>query len=83
MAKPVVDGLEKDLTGKARVVRLDVTSQVGRQAAARYSVRGVPTLVLVDGSGQPVHTQVGLIRSGPVLEQVELMFEHQPTIGHK
>ena len=78
-----MDGLEKDLTGKARVVRLDVLSQVGRQAAARYNVRGVPTLVLVDGSGQPVHTQVGFLRSGPVLEQVELMLEHQSTIGHR
>ena len=45
-------------------------SGVGRQAAARYGVRGVPTLIVVD-SGEPVYQQVGIMRSAPVIEQVE------------
>lgn len=71
MAKPVVDRLEDKLEGQAEVIRLDLLSEVGRQAAARYGVRGVPTLIVVDGNGRPVHSQAGVLRSEPVLEQIE------------
>ena len=70
MAKPIVDGLEKKLADKATVIRLDVMSQVGRQAAAYYGVRGIPTLVVVDGNGQSVYSQVGILRPAQVVEQV-------------
>ena len=73
MAKPVVDGLEKKLDGKAEVVRLDVLSGVGQQAARQYGVRGVPALVVVDGSGQAVFGQAGIPRPGQVIEQVETL----------
>ena len=75
MVKPIVNGLEKQLAGKAKVVRLDVMSSVGRAAAARYGVRGLPTLVLVDGEGQPVYSQAGIVRPGPVIEQVDTVLE--------
>jgi thioredoxin-like negative regulator of GroEL len=75
VAKPIVDGLERKLDGKAEVVRLDVMSEVGRNAAARYGVRGLPTLVLVDGDGQPVYSQAGIVRPGPVIEQVDTILE--------
>lgn len=71
MAKPIVDGLEKKLEGKAEVVRLDLMSKVGRQAARRYGVRAVPTLVVIDGQGNVVHGQAGIPRSGQVIEQVD------------
>jgi hypothetical protein len=73
VAKPVVDGLEKKLDGKAEVVRLDVLSGVGQQAARRYGVRGVPALVVVDGSGQAVFGQAGIPRPGPIVQQVETL----------
>lgn len=77
MAKPVVDGLENNLAGKAEVIRLDVLSQVGRQAAARYGIRGVPSLVVVGENGQAVYGQAGIPRPGPVLEQVETILSTQ------
>jgi thioredoxin-related protein len=54
-----VDRLERDLEGQAQVLRLSIMSGVGRELAARYGVRGVPTFLLFDGSGQIVHYQVG------------------------
>jgi thioredoxin-related protein len=75
LTKPIVDGLEKKLAGQATVVRLDVMSKVGRQAAARYGVRGMPTLVVVDGHGQAVYSQMGIPRPGQVVDQVETMLE--------
>jgi thioredoxin-like negative regulator of GroEL len=77
VAKPVVDGLEKKLDGKAEVVRLNVLSGVGQQAARQYGVRGVPALVVVDGSGQAVFGQAGIPRPGRVIEQVETLIVSQ------
>jgi len=67
----VVDRLEHQLDGKAEVIRLDMLSGVGRQAAVRFGVRAAPTLVVLDGEGQVALTQVGLIRPGDVQARVE------------
>jgi len=48
------------LEGQAQVLRLSVTDGVGRRLAARYGVRGVPTLVLLNGAGDVVLTQPGI-----------------------
>lgn len=74
-----MDGLERKLAGKASVIRLDLMSQVGRQAAARFGVRAVPTLLVVDGDGQVVLTQVGMLRPGDVQAQVDELI---PTGGY-
>ncbi len=71
MAKLTVDGLERDLDGKAAVLRLDVNGPVGRQAAARFGVRAVPTLIVVDGQGQVALTQVGRLHAADVRGKVE------------
>jgi len=73
LAKPVVDRLEHQLEGKAQVIRLDILSRVGRQAAARYGVRGMPTLVVVDGKGEPVYGRYGIPVPGQIVEQVDTL----------
>jgi hypothetical protein len=71
VAKPIVDGLEQDLAGQAKVIRLDLWSPVGREAARHFGVRGLPTLLVVDGEGRVVLTQLGLLRPGEVRNRVE------------
>ena len=66
-----MDGLERNLEGKATVLRLDVGGELGGQAAAMLGVRGVPTLVLVDGSGRPLLSQSGLLKPAEVLAMVD------------
>lgn len=66
-----MDRLERKLDGRADVVRLDVMSQVGRQAAGHFGVRAVPTLLVVNGEGQVALTQVGIFRPGDVQAQVD------------
>lgn len=78
MNKPIVDGLERDLAGKAAVVRLDIMSSLGLQTAITYGVRGVPTLIVVDGQGEPVLTQISLIRPGAVKDQVDALLAQTP-----
>jgi thioredoxin-related protein len=59
LAKPVVDRLERDLKGQVHVLRLSAWGSVGRQLGARFGVRGVPTFLLFDDTGQMIHYQVG------------------------
>ena len=54
-----MDGLERDLDGQARVVRLSVLSELGREVAQRYGVRGVPTFLIFDAQGELIERQVG------------------------
>ncbi|MCB0156019.1 MAG: hypothetical protein KDF65_14585 [Anaerolineae bacterium] len=68
MAKPLVDRLETNLTGKAEVIRLDLLSGVGREAARQYGIRAVPSLVVVDGQGDVVY---GLPSSNQIIAAVE------------
>jgi len=66
VAKPIVDGIERRLAGKASVVRLDVMSEIGRQAAGRFSVRAVPTVIVLDGDGQVALSQAGRIKAAEI-----------------
>lgn len=63
--------LERDLEGQAKVLRLNALSSVGRQLAMRYGVRGVPTFLLFDGSGQMFHYQVGRLDADRIKAEVD------------
>jgi thioredoxin-related protein len=56
----MVDRLERELEGKARMVRLGVFDQVGQEMARRYDVRGVPTFLIFDGQGNLIGREVGM-----------------------
>ena len=73
MAKPIVDGIERDLEGRARVVRLSVMSDIGSRAAQRYNVRGVPTVLVFDGNGNLIEQRTGIPDRKKVVSQV-MMF---------
>ncbi len=60
MAKPVVDRLERELSGSAKVLRINVMSRAGLALAREYGVSAVPTLVVFDGKGQVVYARAGL-----------------------
>lgn len=64
MAKPAVDGLQKDLEARGlSLVRLSISDAVGLQVAQGFGVRGVPTLVVFDGSGDIGLRQIGHINA--------------------
>jgi len=70
LTKPVVDGLEQDLTGRATVHRIDFMSPLGREVAAQYGVDYIPTLLLFDGNGQLIIRQQGLINADRIRYEV-------------
>ena len=65
-----MDRLERDLEGQIQVLRVSAWSSVGRQLAARYGVRGVPTFLLFDGSGQMFHHQVGRLDADRIKAEI-------------
>ena len=50
-ARPVVDGIERDLGSRVRVFRADVASPEGRKLARRVGLDLVPTFIAFDGQG--------------------------------
>ena len=66
-----MDGIERELGDTVRVLRLSVTDSVGRDLAARYGVRGVPYLILLDGDGNAVLAQTGSPQREEILEAVD------------
>ncbi len=59
MSKPAVDRLERELDGKAKLLRINVMSQSGLALAREYDVVAVPTFIVFDGKGQVVYAQAG------------------------
>ena len=66
-----MDRLEKELGDEVQVLRLSVTGEAGRAAAARYGVRAVPTFVIFDGEGVPRAQSSGLPSRGAMQAQLE------------
>jgi thioredoxin-related protein len=70
LAKPVVDGIERETASQARVVRLDVNSPQGSELAQHFGVRAIPTVLLLDGAGEVVLEQVGRINRVQVIKAI-------------
>ena len=70
MAKPIVDGIERDLGDQAQVVRLSVMSGTGSRAAQRYGVKSIPTTIIFGGSGDVVSQIVCVPNRQDVVAQV-------------
>ncbi|NDJ53349.1 MAG: hypothetical protein GYB68_09735 [Chloroflexi bacterium] len=82
MAKPVVDRIEQTVAGDAQVIHLNALSEVGRVAAATYGVRALPTLVLLDGCGQPVARYAGFeLVPQQIAEDVRKVNQCQPDLS--
>jgi len=65
-----VDRLEADLKGRATVLRIDLLSPVGREAARNYGVTLIPAVLVFDGQGQVVQRQIGMIDAAAIYTTV-------------
>lgn len=59
MAKPVVDGLERDMKDKVRFARVDIGGDTGSDLASRYGISGVPAFVVLDPDGRVIYRKIG------------------------
>ena len=56
---PIVDGLESDFAGQARVLQLDANETKNAQLQQQYGLRGHPTFAVLDRNGRVVQTFIG------------------------
>lgn len=70
---PALDDVAREYEGLARVVKVDVDAQPG--LASQYSVRGVPTLLLVVG-GEVKERYTGGMGRGKLAELIERHLEN-------
>jgi hypothetical protein len=70
--KPVVDGIERDVAGRALVVRLDLLSEAGVTIAKRFGVEFTPTFVLLDRRGAVIDTLRAVDRDAMASRLLEL-----------
>ena len=63
------------MEGRAVVLRLDATDDLGGELAMRYGVRAVPTFVLLDGTGAPVLRQSGMPDRVQIVAAAEKLLE--------
>jgi len=68
MIAPAVDAVADDFVGKAKVGKVDVDSN--QQTAARFQVRGIPTLLVFKG-GKVVDQVVGAVPKEKLTELLE------------
>ena len=61
-----MDGLERDLQGELKVVRLDVNSEAGRELGERWRAGFTPTFILFDGAGRETWRTQGALDPGVV-----------------
>ena len=59
-AKPVVDGLDRELAGRATFLRANIQKEPGRALARRHGVETVPTVLVFDDRGSLILKQNGV-----------------------
>jgi hypothetical protein len=65
----MVDGLERELAGRATVVRLNVDDRAGAEARDRFQTTKVPAIILLDADGvQRYRTEGKLPRRQAILD---------------
>ena len=68
MMAPTLDAIAADYAGKVKVGKVNVDDNGG--VAARYSIRGIPTLLLFKG-GQVVEQRVGAVGKSEVQKMLD------------
>jgi thioredoxin-related protein len=66
-----VDGLEQTYGTRLHMMRVNFNSSAGQDLAARYQVRGHPTIVIIDYAGLSRATIIGVPRRERVEQAIK------------
>ena len=65
-----MNGIEKDLEGQAKVVRLNLLDKLGREIASAYDVRAIPAMIVFDGAGRVRLSHQGVPNRQRIVQEV-------------
>ena len=68
-----MNGIERDLDGQAQVIRLDLSSSLGREIASRHDIRSVPTLLVFNGDGDVAFRYSGIPNRKEIVSQARAL----------
>ena len=68
MMKPIIDDIEKEYTGKVKVVFHDVWTPEGKEKAQKYKFRVIPTQVFLDKEGKEYYRHEGFFSKNELVE---------------
>ncbi len=71
MLTPIVDQVEQKIKQFADVRRIDVDEE--HNMGAEFSIRAIPTLVLLDKDGSIYWRHTGVLSEGDLIRQIELL----------
>jgi thioredoxin-related protein len=69
-AKPIVDGIESEYSGRLIVLRVNVQDADGMVLARQHAVLGTPTFIFFDPQGNELWRRVGTISPAQVAESL-------------
>ena len=75
---PAITALARDYAGRVKVVQVNVEGNM--EAAGRYQVSGVPTMIFF-ANGQPVDRLVGEVSQERLVEHLDRVLAGQPQPG--
>lgn len=68
MMQPVMEAIEKDYSGKVKVVFHDVWTEEGRPYAEKYGIQGIPTQIFLDENGKEFFRHTGFFPQNQIEE---------------
>ncbi len=74
--EPVVDSLADEYRGRAFIAKLDVDAAGAREIAARFGIRGIPTLIFLQG-GEEVGRVVGFVAESDLKAAIDRLLGKQ------
>lgn len=73
MIEPIVEEIAKEYDGKLEVLKVNVDENP--QSAAYYSVRSIPTLIVVNENGQTHKMQTGAVSKNVIIGMFESLIK--------
>ena len=68
MLAPVIKEVASDLSGKVKVIKIDVDKN--QAIAGKYQIRSIPTMIL-SRNGNPVWRQSGVLTKEQILQSIK------------
>lgn len=76
-AQPIVNGLEKELEGRARVLKLDLFTEDGLEFFRQHDLRTVPAIVVLDPGGEVRYRSTGGLPDARRIRQAVVAIESE------